>query len=201
MRATVLLLVGVVCGAGAGCRTPAYPEPGCGTLYEDVVRNVTEAPVRGGDDAHLKLQLRRLARRAWDDYAAHSPSPPSADFGEGFRTGFADYLYEGPPGQPPAVPPFPYQLRRYATVEGHAAIEQWYAGFAAGAEAAKASGLRDLIVIPLGQPPINAVDPRLDGPRPAPSPAAPAPGPPPVEVLPPPRPADAPEAAPPPGGE
>jgi hypothetical protein len=84
-------------------------------------------------------------------------------------------------------------------VEGHAAIEQWYAGFAAGAEAAKASGLRDLVVIPLGQPPINAVDPRLDGPRGAP-PGARGPAPTPAE-LPPPRPAEMPEAAPQQGGE
>ncbi len=174
MRATVLLLLGVVGGAAAGCQS-AYPEPGCNTLYADVVRNVVEAPVRGCDDAKLKSQLGKLARRAWDDYRSRCAQEFSADFADGFRQGYADYLYEGPPGLPPAVPPFPYQLRRYETPQGHAAIEQWYAGFAAGAEAAKASGVRDLVVIPLSQPPINIGEYQPRGAPVAPLPPQPAP--------------------------
>ena len=137
---------------------PLHGRAGCETLYEDAARNVTEAPIRSLDDLHLKMRLRRVARRAWDDYAhAHGEEHFSPDFADGFRAGFADYLYEGGPGLPPAVPPFPYQLRHYETPAGHLAIDQWYAGFALGFDVARASGLRENIVIPLSQPPINAV--------------------------------------------
>src|SRR5690348_180498 len=196
MRLRVCLVAIALGAAGAGCNTPAFPEPGCGTMYEDAARNIIESPIRGCDEAHLKLEPRKLARRAWDAYArTHCDGEASSDFADGFKTGFADYLYEGPPGLPPAVPPFPYQLRRYATPEGHAAIEQWYAGFAAGADVARASGLRDNIVIPLSQPPINAVERRLGGNPAAPPRADPAPA-----ELPAPRPVVPPEAAPRPGG-
>jgi len=164
MRSNVLLVVGVLCAVGAGCET----------LYEDAARNLTEAPIRSIDDVHLKMRLKKLARRAWEEYAAaHIDQHFSSDFAEGFRSGYADYLYEGGPGLPPAVPPFPYQLRPYETPQGHLAIDRWYAGFALGSDVARASGLREFVVIPLSQPPINAV-PRPSG-NPLVPPASPAP--------------------------
>jgi len=148
MRWNVLLLMGILWASGSGC----------GTFYADAARNLIEAPIRACDDMHLKKSCRQLARSAWEQYGcAHAPEGSSEHFAAGWMAGFADYLYLGGPGLPPAVPPFPYQLRRYETPEGHIAIEQWYAGFAQGSEAARASGLRESIVIPLAQPPINAV--------------------------------------------
>jgi hypothetical protein len=184
MRRNVLTIALTLCAASAGCET----------FFGDACRNLTESPIRGCDDTRLKAGTRREARAAWDQYCrAHGDQHFSKDFAEGFKAGFADYLYEGGDGLPPAVPPFPYTLRRYETPQGHAAIEEWYAGFAAGSAAARESGLRDTIVLPLSAPPLDAVgrDPAQS--RVPPPSAAPAPvpsGPPPAqmpEALPPPR--------------
>jgi hypothetical protein len=169
------------------------PSTGCQTFFLDVGRNVTELPIRACDDDKLLLRLHRLADEAWVHYqVAHAPHAFSDDFARGFKAGFASYLYRGGNGQPPATPPFPYTLSRYESVEGHRAILEWYEGYAEGAAAAKASGLREQVVIPLSAPPINAVRrPDWDSNQQA-APAPPVPAPP---ELPPPRPAD--EAAPP----
>jgi hypothetical protein len=191
MRPNFLLVGVVLCAAGAGCTSP-YNEPGCGTLYDDAARNLTQIPVRALDDVHLKKRLRQIAARAWDDYSrAHAGQGFSPDFADGFRAGYADFLYSGGPGLPPAVPPFPYQLRRYESPEGHLAIEQWYAGFSLGSEVARDSGLRENVVIPLSQPPINAVERHSAGPVAPLPPVADPPAP--AEELPPPRPADPPQ--------
>jgi hypothetical protein len=164
---------------------------GCQTFYLDIGRNVTELPIRACDDDKLILRLRHLADEAWPHYqATHAPHALSDDFERGFKAGFVSYLYRGGNGQPPATPPFPYTLLRYETVEGHRAILEWYEGYAEGATVAKASGVREQIVIPLSAPPINAVRrPDWDSDQAAPAPPAPAPA-----ELPAPRPA---EAAPP----
>jgi hypothetical protein len=189
MRLRLLAVAVVLCPVAAGC----------GTFFADAARNIFEAPVRSCDDCHLRMRLHHVAERAWDEVvAAHPERRSSHDFADGFVAGYADYLYRGGPPLPPAVPPFCYQLRWYETPQGHLAIEQWYAGFAEGAAAAQASGLRDTVVIPLSQPPINAVKrPDIVTPAPVAPPAAPPPA-----DLPPPRVLDdapAPEAAPPPG--
>jgi hypothetical protein len=53
----------------------------------------------------------------------------------------------------PPVPPNQYRRKRYMTPEGVAAVEDWYAGFRHGAATAMASGLRNLVVIPVQCPP------------------------------------------------
>jgi hypothetical protein len=134
---------------------------GCGTMWTDIVRNATEAPVQGVDDCYSKSRDRWLAREAWRRVeASHRDSVYSPDFADGFQDGFAEYLYEGGNGQPPAVPPFRYRLSRYQTPEGQQAILEWYDGYREGAAAGRASGLREVMVIPLAEPPINAVPDR-----------------------------------------
>ncbi|HEX5270924.1 MAG TPA: hypothetical protein VFW33_10570, partial [Gemmataceae bacterium] len=121
IRPRVLMAALILCAGGTGCDT----------FFRDACRNLTETPIRGCDDARLKMQTHRAGRQAWDRWcAAHAGQHFSGDFAEGFKAGFADYLYEGGDGQPPAVPPFPYTLRRYETPQGHVAIEEWYHGFA-----------------------------------------------------------------------
>jgi hypothetical protein len=159
-------------------------------FWEDTVRNLTEAPIYGINECRVSARNARLAREAWQAVArAHPESAWSADFGDGFQDGFADYLESGGNGQPPAVPPFRYRLARYQTPAGYRAIEDWYAGFRDGAAAAQSSGLREQFILPLSAPPINAVERRPGGPAPAAAGApAPAHGPPaPLPDLPPPR--------------
>jgi hypothetical protein len=152
MRPKLALLTLPLCALSTGCQT----------FYLDIGRNVTELPIRACDDDKLIVRLNHLADDAWVHYqAAPGTHAFSEDFARGFKAGFVSYLYRGGNGQPPATPPFPYTLVRYETVEGHRAILEWYEGYAEGATVAKASGVRELIVIPLSAPPINAV-PRRD---------------------------------------
>lgn len=58
----------------------------------------------------------------------------------------------------PAVPPEHYRRKKYMTPEGVAAIEDWYAGFRHGAATAMASGLRNLVVLPVQCPPRFGLD-------------------------------------------
>jgi hypothetical protein len=173
----ITLLAAVVLGVGGA---------GCGTFWENTCRNLREAPIYGLNECRVEARNARLARQAWDSLRrSHPEEAYSSDFGDGFQDGYADYLESGGSGQPPAVPPFRYRLARYQTPAGYRAIEDWYAGFRAGAAAAKDSGLRELFVLPLSAPPINAVET-----RPAPAPAL-IPVPPPArEELPPPRPVE-----------
>ncbi len=165
---------------------------GCGTLGEDLARNVTEAPLQAADECRPSLRDRQFARAAWLGVrGAHANQPYAPDYADGFQAGFAEYLDVGGNGQPPSVPPFRYRRARYQTPEGHQAIEEWFDGYREGAAAAQASGLREQNVIPLSAPPINAVAakpgaaappvppetaPELPPPRPV-GPAAPAPPP------------------------
>jgi hypothetical protein len=58
----------------------------------------------------------------------------------------------------PPVPPERYRRKRYMTPEGCAAVEDWFAGFRHGAATAMASGLRNLVVIPVQCPPVFGPD-------------------------------------------
>jgi hypothetical protein len=160
---------------------------GCGTFWENTCRNLTEAPIYGVNECRVSARSERLARQAWDAVSRSHPGETySADFAGGFQDGFADYLESGGNGQPPAVPPFRYRLARYQTPEGYRAIEEWYAGFRAGAAAARDSGLREQFVMPLSAPPINAVETR-PGAHPGPADGLMAAPPHTREELPPPR--------------
>jgi hypothetical protein len=109
-----------------------------------------------------------MAAEAWNDYRdAHSDIPYSTDFADGFRDGFADYLYAGGNGEPPLLPPPCYRSIHYQTAQGFQAKEDWFAGFRQGAAIAQAGGYRQWItgpsslgssVVANGGCPIEAVD-------------------------------------------
>jgi hypothetical protein len=155
MRRNVLLLAIALGTASAGC----------GSFWENTARNLTEAPIYGIDTHRITQRNDRLAREAWAEVSQANPKHAfSPDYADGFIEGYADYLESGGNGQPPAVPPYRYRLSRYQTPEGVRAIEDWYAGFKHGAAVAQASGLREVIVLRLSAPPINAVETRPTAP-------------------------------------
>jgi hypothetical protein len=176
MRIRYVLLLSL-CAAG-----------GCSSFLEQSVRNLTEAPVRGLDDLAYCSRNQEEAIEAWQVERRKGPDRYSRDYGEGFVAGYADYLDAGGTGYPPAVPPFRYRLVCCETPEGARAVEEWYAGFRHGAEAARASGGREARLVPLSAPPINALTNRPRT-RPAapPKPPAEVPAPEVPEQLPPPR--------------
>ena len=135
------LILGMIgpCLFVAGCR-----------LAGDISDNLVFSTCLLYDECQAKTYYRHLARVAWAGFQADNPEhADSADFANGFKQGFADYLDAGDDGGQRQLPPLKYWKIRYQNPEGRSAIELWFAGFRAGVAAAKASGYRDFVVIPV----------------------------------------------------
>jgi hypothetical protein len=142
---------------------------GC-TFVPNIERNLIVEPARYCTDQKLFRRSRKQAEAAWNEVVGQYPEAEgySCDYRDGFLDGFADYLDFGGHGEPPNVPPPRYRRAKYATPEGYRAIEDWYAGFRHGAATAHASGLRQLVTLPVIIPPDpyatppNPTDPGAD---------------------------------------
>jgi len=137
-----MMLIGCVIGCCAlmsGCN-----------LFVSAARNLGfEATLRATDCTEL-LRERRLARSAWDQQCAANPVMVySVDYRAGFEDGYIDFLNAGGSGEPPAVPPKRYWTRRYESPAGQQSGWDWFAGFQDGAAAARASGQRQFIIVPV----------------------------------------------------
>lgn len=177
MRLPSILSALVLCLGVSGCR-----------MASDITHNVVFETCLFVDEVKGKVYYRLLAHAAWKEYlAGHAECGDSADFGKGFKLGYADYLENGGDGSSHPLPPLRYWKIRHETPEGRAATAAWLKGFREGAAAAKASGYRQLIIVPVGHggaPPAGSPLPSPDGPLLGAAPAAPAT---PVEELPVPR--------------
>jgi hypothetical protein len=141
----LLLLVSAVNG---GCFLTSSATGGW-DLFTNSFRNAIHNTVRCIDDAVLTLRNYHQAEEAWDLLSTCSPGRRySADFEEGFKAGFIDYLDAGGNGQPPAVPPLRYQL--CADDAAQHAAQDWFTGFRLGASVA--SGLREASLVSLADP-------------------------------------------------
>jgi hypothetical protein len=95
------------------------------------------------------VRNRKLAEQAWvESLCSHPTQVHSVDYDRGFKDGYASYLDANGHPLPPALPPKHYWSARYQTPEGHRAIDDWYLGYQHGAQAAQASGQRELITVP-----------------------------------------------------
>jgi hypothetical protein len=172
MNARRLLLILALCTTQAGCGFAWY-----GT------RNLLEAPLNCCDDFKERCRLDRLADQAWADVDKQQlPRPDSKFYADGFKKGFVDHLHYDGQGQPPAVPPWIYRGTDFQSPEGRFAIDDWFAGFRHGADAAALSGVRESIVVPIALPPRDPRTGLKQMPKPLPTPSA--------EELPAPRKAD-----------
>jgi len=105
-----------------------------------------------------------LAVNAWQAVCAMYPENHfSIHYAEGFRQGFVDYLNAGGTGAPPPVPPRKYWGVRYETPQGHSAMQDWFAGFRHGSDAAAESGYRQFVVLPTPIPPVSEQLPTRSG--------------------------------------
>jgi hypothetical protein len=172
---SVLLVLGLVpfvdgCGElplGSGLEIARYSS-----------RNLYEAPVDARDDCMERAHDRHLGEKAFEEVCKANPNQTySVHYRRGFVDGFADYLYAGGTGEPPVMPPWRYRRSTYETPEGTQAIQDWFAGFRAGAQTAQASGLRNLVLVPVSAVPPPTAPGMVVAPRPAES----------QEELPPPR--------------
>ncbi len=125
---------------------------GCTTIAEGV-RNMIIEPAefcKGLDDCIDRKRNRALAWQAWVEFVQECPERAtySEAFGQGFRDGFADYLFAGGAGSPPPVPPRYYWRPEFQNPEGQVIMRDWFAGFRLGAAVAMRSGLRRLVTVP-----------------------------------------------------
>jgi hypothetical protein len=168
--------------------------PVCGcTLVSRAVYNTKYDHTLRADLEERSGEHGRLAQDAWlAAWATSAGGPPEPGFADGFVDGFADYLDFGGVGGPPAVPPNQFRFDGALSPEGHRTAARYADGFAAGAAAARASGLRTNALVPVFVPPAagDPLPPAAAGP-PLPAPPGPASRPavlpPPGEVGPPPR--------------
>jgi hypothetical protein len=108
----------------------------------------------------------KWAEAAWRDVCSANPQTPcSRSFAAGFKSGYAEYLYAGEPGTPPALPPRQYRGVGFQTPAGYRVIEDWFAGFRYGVVVARSEGYRDLIIGPS-----SLSGPPMPGPQPEPPP-------------------------------
>jgi len=154
MRTRGILAVLTICAASTGCSG----------YFRSIERNFTILPLQAVEEGRLKVRNHRRAEEAWRLLTEASPNAYSCEFADGFIAGYADYLDNGGNCDPPAVPPFRYRTLKYQTPEGVAGVNQWFEGFRHGALMAKASGQRELELVPLSAPPINAVETSYDQP-------------------------------------
>jgi hypothetical protein len=163
MRPQWMIIAAVLlCVSASGCRMTAQ-----------ITRNLVFETCLFTDEVKGKVYYRMLANSAWKSYQGEHPDcASSTDFAKGFKRGYADYLeYGGDCCLPRPLPPLRYLKVRYESPEGRAATVAWLDGFRAGATAAKASGYRELIVVPVGKsdhppgggPPMPAIAPPADG--------------------------------------
>jgi hypothetical protein len=128
---------------------------GCGVIMDTTHRLVVDqvAYNEPADNLLTSARDRILAGSAWREYRRSNPEVDvSAHFECGFRKGFVDHLDAGAV-EPPVVPPRKYWKVIYETPEGHEAINDWFTGYRFGVAAAKQSGFRQLVTIPLSVPP------------------------------------------------
>jgi hypothetical protein len=139
MRTRLCLLVLGLCISGQGCN-----------LIVNMGRNAVFETSRNTSAVVEEVRNGGLANAAWKDFEeANGGQSYSTDYARGFKYGFADYLYAGGNGNPPPQPPSHYWCVRYQTPAGYEAIQDWFAGYRQGALAAKQTGLRESVIVPL----------------------------------------------------
>lgn len=133
---------------------------GC-SFTENIRRNILHEPTLACDEIQIRARNREIAKEAFAIMVAQYGCEFSDDYFRGFVDGFSDFLtyggcMSGGCGEKPIVPPVPpsrYQHKQYMTPKGYQAMEDWFAGFRHGATTGQASGLRQLNVLPVIDPP------------------------------------------------
>jgi hypothetical protein len=140
--------------------------PGC-TPLANVARVCFCEPAAyclGMDEWVSKCRNAALADEAWAQYASVFPDACySDDFADGFKAGFADYVYAGGTGNPPPVPPRYYWKPEYESPQGQQLMQDWFNGFRHGVAVAMESGYREAAVVPASESlPRTSIPPRPD---------------------------------------
>jgi hypothetical protein len=123
MRLVVVSLV-AMCACSSGC-----------ALICDATSLMVFKARESIEDCHENVRNHKWAEEAWVHVKAGTPGVPfSKDYAQGFKDGFAYFLFRGGNGEPPPLPPNSYRKVAYQTPQGYQAIEDWFAGYRHGEE-------------------------------------------------------------------
>lgn len=186
--------------ASMGVLLLALASSGCGLMHTGA--SVLTHKTRETLDDHAEMRRNeKWAKQAWREVVQGCGEGTfSKHHAHGFRDGFADHLYRGGDGEPPALPPFEYRKLHNQTPAGYQATLDWFAGYRHGALVAKQGGFRELVTGPSvlrAAGPLTPVHPPGPvGPAEGSAPIAPAlPPPTPIPTAPTPQPAPTPAPA------
>lgn len=147
----LLAIVATIQVVLTGCNSP------CHKLFNNVCRTIKREP-KCFDYCDRSAVYQRMACSYWAKYMRSTNA--SSHFHAGFLEGYSDYLHRGGKGVAPPIPP-----RRYweptASMGRQNAVREWKSGFQTGAEAARESGQRELLVVPYDGPPVSGQDDHL----------------------------------------
>src|SRR5689334_10166549 len=135
MRPGVALVWITLTAVGSGC-----------AFMEDGTRNLVLCAKKPIEIHHEKARNREWAEQAWLGVSRNANYSP--DYAQGFKDGFAEYLFRGGDGEISLAPPLHYRNIRYQTAEGYAAIQDWFSGYRHGTLVARDSGARQWITGP-----------------------------------------------------
>lgn len=94
-----------------------------------------------------KVTRHEAAYRANEAMRFDYVEAPSTDVQDGYRSAFVDVAL-GASGEVPPVPPERYWSTCYRTAEGHAAAQDWFAGYTVGASRALATCRHQFRTVP-----------------------------------------------------
>jgi hypothetical protein len=149
MRKSCVPILLLVCLLGPGC-----------SFAQNVCRNIVAEVRYVRDERVIRKRAYRYARQAWEAMTKRYGENFCDAYEDGFIEGFVDYIVYGGCSSGcgdspvvPAVPPLRYRHARNMTPQGYRSMEEWFVGFQHGAATAQASGLRNLVVVPVFNPP------------------------------------------------
>jgi len=122
---------------------------GC-NLYLTGAYNILNEPKYALQERRFVRKARALAKESWERRQRRVSASDS--FAEGYIDGYADFLIAGHTTDPRPTPPKDYLKTSFFTPTQLSKIEDYFAGFSAGAIDAEASGLRHRMVIPVVAP-------------------------------------------------
>lgn len=115
-------------------------------------QNVISDPYNAIQECAFRSRLRLLAKETWRNIEKDGDKRFSPTYVKGFEDGFVDFIDADSPGDIPAAAPNHLRRRLLQSETGHQEIEDWFAGFRHGVDAARTTGLREKYVMPISQP-------------------------------------------------
>jgi hypothetical protein len=136
---------------------------GC-NIAHNTARNIVNEPHVVWTQHAIEHDLRKAAKTAWESAKAEcSEHAASAEFRDGFRDGYVDYLDRGGNPTLPAVPPAKYtRHKKYFTENGQCRVKEYFLGFKLGQEVAIATGRRQFLTVPVLLPQVPPGPPVLN---------------------------------------